>query len=53
MSKPKKNLEQVAKFQETARQLGCDESEERFNTMLGKVAKAPAPQPPKAKPPKS
>ena len=35
-------------FIETARALGCDESEERFNEVLGKIARAkPKPDAPK------
>ncbi len=30
------------RFIETARELGCDEDEDRFNAMLKRVAKAPA-----------
>ena len=31
---------QIEKFIETARELGCDESEERFNENLKRIAKA-------------
>ena len=35
----KKNAsDQIARFKETARALGCDEDKERFETALGKVA---------------
>ena len=37
-----KGTEQSQRFIEAARELGCDESEERFNEALKKVAKAPA-----------
>jgi len=44
--------EQVAKFREAARELGCDDSEERFDAALRKVASSPpTPKPtPKGKP---
>lgn len=35
---------QSQRFIEAARELGCDESEERFDAALKKVAKAPAPK---------
>lgn len=43
---------QVSRFVEAARELGCDESEERFDAALRKVASSPpAPKPePKGKP---
>lgn len=31
---------QYQRFKETARELGCDESEERFNEKLKQIAKA-------------
>ena len=34
---------QIDRFREAARELGCDESEERFDAALVKVAKAGAP----------
>jgi hypothetical protein len=34
-----KEKNQAAKFRETARELGCDESEERFDEALRAVAK--------------
>lgn len=43
---------QSQKFIETARALGCDESEERFDATLKKVAAAPPPPKEKAKPKK-
>ena len=33
---------QSSKFKRAARELGCDESEERFDAALKKVAKTPA-----------
>jgi hypothetical protein len=42
MADPKKtDLNQSRRFKEAARELGCEESEERFNTALRKVASAP------------
>jgi hypothetical protein len=38
MAKP--NNDQIQKFREAARELGCDQSEERFDDALRKVAKA-------------
>ena len=35
---------QIDRFREAARELGCDESEERFDAALVKVAKAPPPK---------
>jgi len=35
-----KNKSQLAKFKEAARELGCDEDEERFDATVKKVAKA-------------
>lgn len=44
---------QVDEFREAARELGCDESEERFDDALRKVAKAkPKPEGEKPKPKK-
>lgn len=44
---------QVEKFKEAARELGCDESKERFDDALRKIAKAkPKPEGYKAKPAK-
>ena len=43
---------QIDKFREAARELGCDESEERFDETLKRIAKAPkreAEKPDKAK----
>lgn len=34
-----KQSDQVKSFVEAARQLGCDESEERFDAALGKIVK--------------
>ncbi len=46
--------EQSKRFIEAARELGCDESEERFIETVRKVASAPpAPGPSKAKPGKA
>lgn len=36
--------EQHKLFQKTAREVGTDESEEAFDRMLGKIAKAPPPK---------
>lgn len=46
-AKPKPdNKEQAASFRKAARELGCDDSEERFQGALRTVAKAkPHPQP--------
>ena len=50
MTKPGKksanpSAAQVDRFRETARQLECDEDQERFETKLGKIAKTkPAPK---------
>jgi len=52
-TKPKADgADQITRFREAARELGCDESEERFNVALRKVASSPpAPKPtPKGKP---
>ena len=35
---------QIEKFREAARELGCDESEERFDATLERMAKAPPPK---------
>jgi len=35
---------QVAKFRETARELGCDEDPEAFKRALRQIASAPAPK---------
>lgn len=56
MEKTRKDTsEQVDRFREAARELGCDQSEERFDAALRKVAKAPAleeDKPKAKKPPK-
>jgi hypothetical protein len=46
--------DQVLRFVETARALGCDEDKERFEKALGKIArhKPPSGAPPKPKIPK-
>ena len=36
---PEESSTQATKFKEAARKLGCDESEERFNEALKKVAR--------------
>lgn len=42
---------QTTKFKEAARELGCDESEERFDAALGKIVKhKPPPDEKPAKP---
>ncbi len=44
MSKTSKgDAEQVQRFIEAARELGCDDSEERFAEVVRTVAKAPVP----------
>lgn len=46
-----KEKSQADRFREAARELGCDENEERFVEALKKLAKAPpAPAPKKVKP---
>ena len=42
MTKPPKTkpMSQIDRFLETARQLECDEDQERFEKKLGKIAKA-------------
>jgi hypothetical protein len=47
---PKKSKSQVAKFRETARALEADESEEKFDVALKKMAKSPPPKPQPKKP---
>ena len=37
---PKDTKPQLERFRETARQLECDEDQERFEKKLGKIAKA-------------
>ncbi|MBY0408500.1 MAG: hypothetical protein K2Q01_12480 [Rickettsiales bacterium] len=45
-----KDKQQVDKFIETAKELGCDESEAAFNEKLKKLAKQqPEPEKPKGK----
>src|SRR5581483_3574568 len=39
--RPAADKQQVAAFRKAARQLGCDESEDRFASVLKKVATAP------------
>lgn len=51
-SKVTKKPSQGEKFIDTARALGCDESEERFDAALKKIAAAPPPPKEKAKPKK-
>lgn len=47
----KKPLSQSDKFRSAARDLGCDESEERFDAALGKIVKhKPPPDDKPAKP---
>jgi hypothetical protein len=41
-NKPETPAEQVSRFIETARALGCDEDKERFEAALGKIASASA-----------
>ena len=49
--KPEKTLTQPEKFEEAARELGCNEDESAFDEMIKEVAKAPPPrQNEKAKP---
>jgi hypothetical protein len=44
-TKGEKTKPQRERFIETARQLECDEDQERFETKLGKIAKAKPPKP--------
>lgn len=46
----RKKPSQIDRFREKARELGCDESEDAFNTALGKIV--PPRTPPKTDPPK-
>jgi hypothetical protein len=53
MAKRNATGDQTQRFIEAARELGCDESEERFDDALRKVAKAkPKPEAEKPKPKK-
>jgi len=48
-SKKKRSLQpqgQVRRFRDTARALGCDESEEAFDKALGKIGRASVPRKP-------
>lgn len=36
----KREADQVQRFVDAARQIGCDEDKERFEVQLGKIAKA-------------
>ena len=48
--KPTKDADQAKAFRKAARELGCDDNEERFQEALRTVAKAnPQPQPKKQK----
>jgi hypothetical protein len=48
--KDQKNIEQIAAFRKAANELGCDDSEEMFQDVLRKLAKAkPQPQSKKQK----
>ena len=38
-TKPNSEASQSDRFKEAARELGCDESEERFDAALGKIVK--------------
>lgn len=40
-TKPNKSTSQSERFIKAARELGCDDSEERFREVVGKLAKAP------------
>jgi hypothetical protein len=40
---PAQDLEQYQRFLDTARELGCDESEERFAKVVRTIARAPMP----------
>lgn len=40
----KRDKEQVKRFKEAARELGCDEDESAFDEALGKVASSPPPK---------
>jgi hypothetical protein len=41
MTRMSKDANQVDRFKQAARELGCDESEERFVETVRKIAKAP------------
>lgn len=43
----KKPAEQIIDFERAARAIGCDESEARFNAVLGKIARHKPPEEPK------
>jgi hypothetical protein len=43
VKKPPSTKPQIQSFRETARALECDESQERFDAVLGKVARNAAP----------
>lgn len=43
-NKPTDNKPQIERFKEAARELETDESEEKFDRILGKIAKAPKPE---------
>ncbi|WP_292117294.1 hypothetical protein [Mesorhizobium sp.] len=49
---PDKPNKQLEKFKEAARELETDDSEERFDRILKKVAKSPPPKDDKGQPPK-
>ena len=44
MRKQEKPADQHKEFVKAAREIGADESEEAFDHMLGKIAKAPPPK---------
>jgi hypothetical protein len=44
MNSSKSNKSQADKFREAARELETDESEERFNERLKRIAKSPPPE---------
>lgn len=44
MSNSTKKIDQHGEFVKTARELGCDESEDAFDRALGRIAKAPPPK---------
>jgi hypothetical protein len=48
-TKDKNPKDQIAAFREKARELGCDDDEERFDHALKRIAKAPSskPEPPR------
>jgi hypothetical protein len=52
MTKTKPSEAQIDKFRDAQRELETDQSQERFDAILKKVAKASSDNPAKARPPK-